>query len=134
MNHEQEKIEQIKSLDPSGPNISAQLGLCRFEQGEDATLRRAKEEKVAESFQVRQGRMDIDGFVPAESVDHDGEYIATRREGHVQLHCLAWRDHGQWRRLSDWSEHMPESLFPHAEIIFAPEPGRQLSHPGQRGN
>jgi len=134
MNPDVNKMEQIRSLDPNDPNISPQSGLCRFEPGEDATLRRAKAEKVTESFQVRHGRTNIDGFVPAQSVDHDGEYIATRREGNVHLHCIAWRDQGQWRRLSDWSEQMPESLFPHAEIIFAPEPGRQLSQLGQPAN
>jgi hypothetical protein len=60
--------------------------------------------------------------VPAEPVEHDGEYVATRREGTVQLHCIVWRDHGLWRRLSTWSQEMPESLLPHAEILFAPEP------------
>jgi len=35
--------------------------------------------------------------------------IATMREGTHALHCIAWRDHGHWRRLSDWSEQMPES-------------------------
>src|SRR5687767_3703099 len=126
MDRDQEKIEQIKSLDPNDPTISPQRGLCRFEPGEDAKIRRAKEEKVAQSLQARQG---INGFVPAQPVHHDGEYLATRREGALQLHCIAWRDHGQWRRLSDWSEQMPESAVPHAEILFAPEPG--LLHPGQ---
>jgi hypothetical protein len=129
MDHDQETIEQIKSLDPNGRNISAQLGVCRFEPGEDAKIRRAKEEKVAESLQARQGHRNIDGFVPARPVDDDGEYIATRCEGTVELHCVAWRDRGQWRRLSDWSAQMPESAMPHAEILFAPEPG--LLHPGQ---
>ena len=133
---QQKKIEQIKSLGADDPNISSQRGPCRFEPGEDATLRRAKEEKVAASLQARQGHSrqghtTIDGFVPADAVDHDGEYIATRREGGVQLHCIAWRDHGQWRRMSDWSEQMPESLSLHAEILFAPEPGRLLLRPGQ---
>ena len=134
MDHDQEKIEQIKSLDPDGPNISAQHGVCRFELGEDAKIRRAKEEKVSESLQARQGHSNIDGFVPAQAVDHDGEYIATRHEGTVELHCIAWRDSGQWRRLSDWSEQMPESALPHAGILFAPERG--LLHPshGQRAN
>ena len=129
MDHDQETIEQIKSLDPNDRNISAQLGVCRFEPGEDAKIRRAKEEKVAESLQARQGHRNIDGFVPAQPVDHDGEYIATRRQGTVELHCIAWRDSGQWRRLSDWSEQMPESAMQHADILFAPEPG--LLHPGQ---
>ena len=120
---QQEKIEQIKSLDPNDPTVSSQRGLCRFEPGEDAKLRRAKEEKVAESVQATQGIRNIDGFVPAQPVHRDGEYIATRLEGAVELHCIAWRDHGQWRRLSDWSEQMPESAAPHAEILFAPEPG-----------
>ena len=145
---QQEKIEQIKSLHPDDPDVSPQRGPCRFDPGEDGALRRAKEEKVAESLRIRPpqqeqpdsaaggrrastpgsaqagGQTDIDGFVPAQRVDHDGEYIVTRREGRLQLHCIAWRDGGQWRRLSDWSEQMPESLFPHAEIIFAPEPSR----------
>ena len=131
MDHDQEKIDRIKSLNPNDPDISSQRGLCRFEPGEDATVRRAKEEKVVESSQVRQRRTNIDGFVPAQPVDRDGEYIATRREGSMQLHCIAWRDLGQWRRMSDWSEQMPESLFPHAEIVFAPEPGRLLLPPDQ---
>jgi hypothetical protein len=138
---QQKKIEQIKSLGPDDPNISSQRGPCRFEPGEDGALRRAKEEKVAESLRraqpppppqpPRPPRRDsnIDGFVPADAVDHDGEYIATRREGGVQLHYIAWRDHGQWRRMSDWSEQMPESLSLHAEILFAPEPGRLLMRP-----
>src|SRR5688572_28519299 len=104
MDHDQEKIEQVKSLDPSDANISAQRGACRFEPGEDAKVRRAKEEKVAESLQARHGHTNIDGFVPAQPVDHDGEYIATRREGTRELHCIAWRDREQCRRLSDWSE------------------------------
>jgi hypothetical protein len=73
MDHDQEKIEQIKSLDPNAPNISAQLGVCRFEPGEDAKVRRAKEEKVTESLHARQGHSNIDGFVPAQPVDQDGE-------------------------------------------------------------
>jgi hypothetical protein len=48
---QREKIERIKSLDPGDPAaVSAQPGACRFEPGEDASLRRAKEEKVAESL------------------------------------------------------------------------------------
>jgi hypothetical protein len=129
MDHDQEKIEQVKSLDPNDANISAQRGVCRFEAGEDAKIRRAKEEKVAESLQARHGHTNIDGFVPAQPVDHDGEYIATKREGALALHCIAWRERGQWRRLSGWSEQMPESATPHAEILFAPEPG--LLHPAQ---
>ena len=131
MDHDQQKIERIRSLDPNDANISSQHGLCRFEPGEDGAVRRAKEEKVLESFYVQHHHTHIDGFVPAQPVERDGEYIATRHEGAAQLHCIAWRDHGQWRRMSDWSEQMPESLFPHAEIIFAPEPGRQLLPPGQ---
>src|SRR5687768_6763507 len=113
MDHDQVKIEQIKSLDPNDRNISPQRGVCRFEPGEDAKIRRAKEEKVAESMRVRQGDRNIDGFVPSQAVDHDGEYIATRREGGLALHCIVWRELGQWRRLSDWSERMPESAMPH---------------------
>jgi len=128
MDRDQQKIEQIKSLDPTDRNVSPQRGVCRFEPGEDAKVRRAKEEKVVESLQARQAR-DLDGFVPAQPVKQDGEYIATKREGTLQLHCIAWRDHGRWRRLSDWSEQMPESATPHAEILFAPEPGPL--HPGQ---
>jgi hypothetical protein len=128
MEPDQAKIERIKSLDPDDPKISAQLGVCRFEPGEDAKVRRAKEEKVAESLQARHGHRSIDGHVPAVPVDHDGEYIATRREGTLELHCIAWRDGGLWRRLSDWSEQMPESAIQHAEILFAPEPG--ILHPG----
>jgi hypothetical protein len=128
MDRDQQKIEQIKSLDPNDRSVSPQRGVCRFEPGEDAKVRRAKEEKVAESLQLRETR-DLDGFVPTEPVQQDGEYIATKREGAHQLHCIAWRDHGRWRRLSDWSEQMPESATPHAEILFAPEPGRL--HPGQ---
>ena len=37
----QEKIEQIKSLDPNSTDVSQQHGLCRFEPGEDALVRRA---------------------------------------------------------------------------------------------
>ena len=121
MDHDQEKIEQIKSIDPTDPDVSAQRGVCRFEPGEDAKVRRAKEEKVAESLQARHGHGTIDGYVPARPVDHDGEYIATRREGTLELHCIAWRDGGLWRRLSDWSEQMPESAIQHTEILFAPE-------------
>ena len=131
MDDDQQKIEQIRSLDPNDAHISPQLGLCRFEPGEDAAVRRAKMEKVLEAFHVRQTCTSIDGFVPTQPVDHDGEYIATRQEGRAQLHCIAWRDHGHWRRMSDWSEQMPESLLPHAEILFAPEPGRLLVPPGQ---
>jgi hypothetical protein len=123
MDNLQEIIEQIKSLDPNDPNISPRRGPCRFEPGEDAKLRRAKEEKVAEALHVRHGDTDINGFVPAEPVHRDGEYVATRREGGLRLHCIAWRDHGRWRRLSGWSEQMPESAIPHAEILFAPQPG-----------
>jgi hypothetical protein len=123
MDQLQQKIEQIKSLDPNDRHISPQNGVCRFEPGEDAQVRRAKEEKVAEALRVRRGGTNIDGFVPAQSVQRDGEYIATRQEGNLQLHCIAWRDHGRWRRLSGWSQQMPESALPHAEIVFAPEPG-----------
>ena len=122
MDRDQEKIEHIKSIDPGGADASSQRGSCRFEPGEDAKVRRAKEEKVAESLRARHGHTSIDGFVPAEPVDRDGHYVATRREGTHELHCVAWREHGQWRRLSDWSEQMPESAEPHAEILFAPEP------------
>jgi hypothetical protein len=135
----EEKIEQIKSLDANDPNISPRCGVCRFEPGEDGRIRRAKEEKVAEALRAREGRdarealqarearareaQDLDGFVPAQPVYEDGEYIATKRAGTLALHCVAWRDHGQWRRLSDWSEQMPESAVPHLEILFAPEAG-----------
>ena len=118
--HQREKIEQIRSLDPNDPGISAQHGACRFELGEDPVVRRAKEEKVAESMRRRYGHASIDGFVPAQPVERDGEYIATRCEGTLQLHCIFWRDHGLWRRLSAWSEQLPESLLPHAQIVFAP--------------
>ena len=128
MDRDQQKIDQIKSLDPNDRDVSPQRGVCRFDPGEDAKVRRAKEEKVVESLQARQVR-DLDGFVPAQPVQQDGEYIATKREGILQLHCIAWRDHGRWRRLSDWSEQMPESAMPHAVILFAPEPG--LPHSGQ---
>jgi hypothetical protein len=120
MDGDREKIEQIKALDVNGPDVSPQRGACRFEPGEDAQVRRAKEEKVAESLQARQA-LDLDGFVPAQPVHADGEYIATKRDGGHALHCIAWREHGRWRRLSDWSEQMPESARPHAEIFFAPE-------------
>jgi hypothetical protein len=53
---------------------------------------------------------------------YDGEYVATRREGMLELHCIVWRDHGLWRRLSAWSEEVPESLIPHSQITFAPKP------------
>ena len=128
MDRDQQKIDQIKSLDANDRNVSPQRGLCRFEPGEDSKVRRAKEEKVIESLQVRQGR-DLEGFMPAQAVEQDGEYIATKREGAHLLHCIAWRDHGRWRRLSDWAEQMPESAKPHAEILFSPEPGRL--HPGE---
>ena len=118
-----DQIERIKSLDANDPHVSPQRGLCRFEPGEDAQVRRAKEEKVAESMQARQAH-DLDGFLPAQPVHADGEYIATKRDGGHALHCIAWRDHGRWRRLSDWSEQMPESATPHAEILFAPDRGR----------
>ena len=137
MDADREKIELIKSLDPNAPDVSAQRGLCRFEPGEDARLRRAKEEKVAESSAAppparppapphppapaAQRPVSLDGYVPAQLVHDDGEYIATRQEGTHSFHCIAWRDHGQWRRLSDWSEQMPESATPHAEILFAPQ-------------
>jgi hypothetical protein len=126
MDGDQEKIEQIKSLDPNTADVSPRRGLCRFKAGEGAKLRRAKEEKVAERLNAAHGRGNIDGFVPAQPVHEDGEYIATRREGTHELHCIAWRDLGEWRRLSDWSESMPESAVPHAEILFAPEPGPPL--------
>src|SRR5262245_42067577 len=111
---DQEKIQQIRSLDPHDPDISPQRGVCRFEAEEDATLRRVKEEKVAESLNAGQRHStstNLDGFVPAQGVDRDGEYIATRREGGVLLHCVAWRELGQWRRMSQWSQQMPESLL-----------------------
>jgi hypothetical protein len=88
---------------------------------------RAKEEKVMESLQARQGHDNIDGLVPAQQVDHDGEYIGTKRDGAVELHCIVWREGGQWRRLSDWSEQMPESARRPAEVVFTREP---LPHPG----
>ena len=122
-----EKIEQIKSLDPKAADVSQQHGLCRFEPGEDALLRRAKEEKVTESLHARHGHSEIDGLVPAEQVDHDGEYIGTKREGAVELHCIVWREGGQWRRLSDWSEQMPQSARRPAEVLFTKEP---LPRPG----
>ena len=123
MDHNKLKIEQIKSFDPNGANVSAQHGVCRFEPGEDAMVRRAKEEKVAESLQARHGHGNIDGYVPAQPVDHDGEYIVTRREEALELYCIAWRDGGLWRRLSDWSEQVPESATQHTKILFAPEIG-----------
>ena len=129
MDRDQERIEHIKLLDPNGADVSPQRGLCRFEPGEDALVRRAKEEKVAASLRARQGHTSIDGFVPAEPVHRDGEYVATRREGTHELHCVAWRERGQWRRLSDWSEQMPESAAPHAGVLFAPEPGPPSDRP-----
>src|SRR5215203_2506098 len=123
MDSDRDKIEKIKSLDPNTADVSPRRGLCRYEAGEGATLRRAKEEKVVESLNATQGHGNIDGFVPAQTVHDDGEYIATRREGTYALHCIAWREHGEWRRLSNWSELMPESAALHAEILFAPQPG-----------
>ena len=122
MTSDREKIERIKALDANDPDVSPQRGACRFEPGEDGRVRRAKEEKVAEALQARQAH-DLDGFVPAQPVYGDGEYIATKRAGTHVLHCIAWRDHGRWRRLSDWAERMPESAMPHAEILFALEDG-----------
>ena len=127
MDSDREKIERIKSVDANDPDVSPQRGVCRFEPGEDAAVRRAKEEKVADALRARQAH-DLEGFVPAQPVHDDGEYIATKREGSHALHCIAWRDHGRWRRLSDWSEQMPESAVPHAEILFAPDRG--VGQPG----
>lgn len=126
---DQEKLERIKSLDPNDWGISPQNGVCRFEPGEDALVRRAKEEKVAEAQQARQGCPDIDGLVPAQPVEHDGEYVATRRDGNALLHCIAWRDHGRWKRMSPWSEQMPESARRQAEVAFVPQQG--LPHAGR---
>jgi hypothetical protein len=58
MDEDQKKSEQIKLLDPNNANVSSQRGMCRFEPGEDAKIRRAKEEKVAESVQARQGHRE----------------------------------------------------------------------------
>jgi hypothetical protein len=123
----QVKIEQIRSLDPNAADVCQQLGACRLEPGEDPLVRRAKEEKVTESFHARHGHSDIDGFVPAQPVEHDGEYIGTKREGAVELHCIVWREGGQWRRLSDWSEQMPQSARRPAEVRFIRRP---LPQPG----
>ena len=122
----QEKIEQIGSLDPKAADVSQQHGLCRFEPGEDALLRRAKEEKVTESLHARHGHSDIEGLVPAQQVERDGEYIGTKREGGVELRCIVWRERGQWRRLSDWSEAMPQSARRRAEVLFTK---KSLPHP-----
>ncbi|HEX8522062.1 MAG TPA: hypothetical protein VF669_07390 [Tepidisphaeraceae bacterium] len=119
MNHEKyEKIEHIKSLDPNDRAISPRSGECRFEPGEDGQVRRAKGEKVSESRRVRHGDDNLDGLVPDRPLDQDGEYIATRRDGNAVLHCIAWRDHGRWRRLSDWLEQMPKSADHPMEVTF----------------
>ena len=118
----QEKIEQIHALDPNGADVSQQHGVCRFEPGEDALVRRAKEEKLTESIHARHGHSDIDGLVPAHPVEHDGEYIGTKREGAVELHCIVWREGGKWRRLSEWSEQVPQSARRPPEVVFTTQP------------
>ena len=128
MDRDQQKIEQIKSLDPNDRSVSPQRRRVPVRAGrrrEGPAGQRRESGRVVTARETR----DLDGFVPTEPVQQDGEYIATKREGTHQLHCIASRDHGRWRRLSDWSDQMPESATPHAEILFAPEPGRL--HPGQ---
>jgi len=49
------KIEAIRAMDPADPNVSADHGPCRLNPGEDARLRRAKEEKVVESLRLHDG-------------------------------------------------------------------------------
>ena len=64
---------------------------------------------------------EIEGYVPAQDAPMDGEYVAVRQEGHTKLYCTAWREDGAWRQVSDWTEQAPESVVPHAEILFAPQ-------------
>jgi hypothetical protein len=49
----QHKIDEIRAMDPADPNVAADHGPCRLNPGEDARLRRAKEEKVAESLRLK---------------------------------------------------------------------------------
>jgi hypothetical protein len=49
----QRKIDAIRAMDPADADVSADHGPCRLNPGEDAKLRRAKEEKVAESLLLR---------------------------------------------------------------------------------
>ena len=50
----EQKIEAIRAMDPADPHVSSDGGPCRLNPGEDARLRRAKEEKVAESRQLHE--------------------------------------------------------------------------------
>ena len=45
---DQGKIDEVRALDPADPAVSVNHGPCRLNAGEDAVLRRAKEEKAAE--------------------------------------------------------------------------------------
>jgi hypothetical protein len=49
----QRKIDAIRAMDPADPDVSADHGPCRLNPGEDAKLRRAKEEKVAQSLLLK---------------------------------------------------------------------------------
>jgi hypothetical protein len=49
----QHKIQAIRAMDPADPDVAADRGPCRLNPGEDARLRRAKEEKIAESLRLK---------------------------------------------------------------------------------